>query len=129
MQRIFQAFASSPRVFGGQVARNATPSSMCLLHLRIWAVRIVPFPECPLSKRKPLLFNETAITAGSVGFPLFDQLSVISFGEHIQTCWGGGSANASQHAAFRCLWLQFDHVLPNSRAEQARWKMSSLPYR
>lgn len=26
-----------------------------------------------------------------------------------------GSTNASQHAAFQCMWLQFDHVLPNSR--------------
>jgi 5-methylcytosine-specific restriction endonuclease McrA len=28
---------------------------------------------------------------------------------------GWGSTNASQHAAFQCLWLQFDHVLPNCR--------------
>jgi hypothetical protein len=28
---------------------------------------------------------------------------------------GWGSINASQHAAFQCLWLQFDHVLPNCR--------------
>ena len=26
-----------------------------------------------------------------------------------------GRTNASQHAAFQCLWLQFDHVLPHSR--------------
>jgi hypothetical protein len=26
-----------------------------------------------------------------------------------------GSTTGSQHAAFQCLWLQFDHVLPNSR--------------
>ena len=26
-----------------------------------------------------------------------------------------GSTNASQHAAFQCMWLQFDHLLPNSR--------------
>lgn len=28
---------------------------------------------------------------------------------------GWGSTNASQHAAFQCLWLQYDHILPNSR--------------
>lgn len=27
--------------------------------------------------------------------------------------WGG--ATHSQHAAFQCLWMQFDHVLPHSR--------------
>ncbi len=27
--------------------------------------------------------------------------------------WGG--TNAGQHAAFQCLWMQFDHVLPHSR--------------
>lgn len=26
-----------------------------------------------------------------------------------------GSTNISQHAAFQCMWLQFDHVLPSSR--------------
>ena len=26
-----------------------------------------------------------------------------------------GRTNASQHAAFQCFWLQFDHVLPHSR--------------
>jgi len=26
-----------------------------------------------------------------------------------------GDKNAEQHAAFQCLWLQFDHVLPHSR--------------
>ena len=27
--------------------------------------------------------------------------------------WGG--TNATQHAAFQCLWLQYDHVLPHAR--------------
>ncbi len=26
-----------------------------------------------------------------------------------------GSRNSEQHAAFQCMWLQFDHVLPNQR--------------
>lgn len=26
-----------------------------------------------------------------------------------------GRTNITQHAAFQCLWLQFDHILPNSR--------------
>lgn len=26
-----------------------------------------------------------------------------------------GSTNATQHAAFQCMWLQFDHVVPHSR--------------
>jgi 5-methylcytosine-specific restriction endonuclease McrA len=28
---------------------------------------------------------------------------------------GWDKTNISQHAAFQCLWLQFDHILPNSR--------------
>lgn len=28
---------------------------------------------------------------------------------------GWGPTNVSQHAAFQCLWLQYDHILPNSR--------------
>lgn len=30
-----------------------------------------------------------------------------------------GPANADQHAAFQCMWLQFDHVLPNSRGGES----------
>ena len=26
-----------------------------------------------------------------------------------------GTTNDSQHAAFQCMWLQFDHIVPNSR--------------
>lgn len=26
-----------------------------------------------------------------------------------------GTSNATQHAAFQCMWLQFDHILPHSR--------------
>ncbi len=26
-----------------------------------------------------------------------------------------GSTNNKQHAAFQCMWLQYDHILPNSR--------------
>ena len=26
-----------------------------------------------------------------------------------------GPTNDSQHAAFQCMWLQFDHILPNGR--------------
>lgn len=26
-----------------------------------------------------------------------------------------GRTNATQHAAFQCMWLQYDHILPNSR--------------
>ena len=30
-----------------------------------------------------------------------------------------GKNNADQHAAFQCMWLQFDHVLPNSRGGES----------
>jgi 5-methylcytosine-specific restriction endonuclease McrA len=30
-----------------------------------------------------------------------------------------GSKNAEQHAAFQCMWLQYDHVLPNSRGGES----------
>jgi 5-methylcytosine-specific restriction endonuclease McrA len=30
-----------------------------------------------------------------------------------------GSTNQTQHAAFQCMWLQFDHILPNSRGGES----------
>lgn len=32
---------------------------------------------------------------------------------------GWGRINATQHAAFQCMWLQFDHLLPNSRGGES----------
>src|SRR5258708_193532 len=30
-----------------------------------------------------------------------------------------GTKNVEQHAAFQCMWLQYDHVLPNSRGGES----------
>jgi 5-methylcytosine-specific restriction endonuclease McrA len=30
-----------------------------------------------------------------------------------------GATNAEQHSAFQCMWLQYDHVLPNSRGGES----------
>ncbi len=36
--------------------------------------------------------------------------------------WEG--TNATQHAAFQCMWAQYDHILPHARAVVAIWTTS-----
>ncbi len=49
------------------------------------------------------------------GIPVIDPSLRQLFKAAYPTVVGWGSTNASQHAAFQCMWLQFDHIIPNSR--------------
>ena len=35
---------------------------------------------------------------------------------------GWGAKNGEQHAAFQCMWLQYDHVLPNGRGGESTFE-------
>lgn len=49
------------------------------------------------------------------GIPVIDPTVRHLFSKAYPTVVRWGSTNDSQHAAFQCMWLQFDHLLPNSR--------------
>ena len=52
---------------------------------------------------------------GSAGFQLSTTKFVTPCARHYRDALPWGRTNTGQHAAFQCLWLQFDHVLPHSR--------------
>ena len=49
------------------------------------------------------------------GIPVVDPALRRLMAVEYPTAISWGPTNRSQHAALQCLWLQFDHILPNSR--------------
>jgi 5-methylcytosine-specific restriction endonuclease McrA len=74
-----------------------------------------PKPRMPTSATRKAVIARDGYHCRFCGIPVIDpavrKLVMRTFPDAVT--WG--STNASQHAAFQCMWLQFDHVLPNSR--------------
>jgi HNH endonuclease len=49
------------------------------------------------------------------GIPLISEKVRMAFRRAYPDALPWGRTNATQHAAFQCMWMQFDHVLPHSR--------------
>jgi hypothetical protein len=49
------------------------------------------------------------------GIPLISRQVRIAFGRAYPDAAPWGRKNQTQHAAFQCMWIQFDHLLPHSR--------------
>ncbi len=49
------------------------------------------------------------------GIPLIGERVRKAFRHTYPDAFPWGRTNSTQHAAFQCMWLQFDHVLPHSR--------------
>jgi 5-methylcytosine-specific restriction endonuclease McrA len=49
------------------------------------------------------------------GIPLISQKVRVWFKRAYPAALSWGRTNETQHAAFQCMWMQFDHVLPHSR--------------
>lgn len=82
-------------------------------------------PIFPNANRAPARMPSTADRAALIerdgrnctfcGIPLVRDKVRIAFNRCYPDASPWGSSNRTQHAAFQCMWLQFDHVLPHSR--------------
>lgn len=74
-----------------------------------------PRPRMPDTKTKKAVVDRDGYHCRFCGIPVIDssirQLLVKTY----PTAVGWGKTNETQHAAFQSMWLQYDHVLPNSR--------------
>lgn len=74
-----------------------------------------PKPRKPTAETQQIVLQRDGYHCCFCGLPVIREsirrLMLKTYPEALS--WG--SSNASQHAAFQCLWLQFDHVLPNCR--------------
>ncbi len=71
--------------------------------------------------RMPTLADRTFILARDghhcrfCGIPVIDPAIRTLASQSYPAAVRWGTRNVEQHAAFQCMWLQFDHVLPNGR--------------
>jgi 5-methylcytosine-specific restriction endonuclease McrA len=74
-----------------------------------------PKPRMPSSATKAALIHRDGFHCRFCGLPVVRATVRARIRAAYPQVIGWGSTNASQHAAFQCLWLQYDHVLPNCR--------------
>lgn len=74
-----------------------------------------PRPRMPDAATRKAVIARDGYHCRFCGVPVIDpglrRMFTLAYPEAV--AWG--STNGSQHAAFQCMWLQFDHLLPNSR--------------
>jgi hypothetical protein len=74
-----------------------------------------PVPRMPTAATRRLVVQRDGYHCRFCGMPVIDA----AIRRLIKTIYpdslGWGATNPSQHAAFQCMWLQYDHVIPNSR--------------
>lgn len=74
-----------------------------------------PKPRMPTPETRAGVLNRDGCHCRFCGLPVIPR----DIREKLRTAYpealSWGLTTASQHAAFQCLWLQFDHLLPNSR--------------
>ena len=102
-----QAWGKGATVRYGFIKNAASPPHLSLIDR--------PTPRMPTSVTRKAIIARDGYHCRFFGMPVVSaavrQLFANTFPGAVQ--WG--SKNTSQHAAFQCMWLQFDHVLPNSR--------------
>ncbi|QIK95577.1 HNH endonuclease [Sphingomonas sp. HDW15A] len=74
-----------------------------------------PKPRMPSAATRALLIRRDGFHCRFCGLPVIRASVRARFQAAYPQAVTWGTTNASQHAAFQCLWMQFDHILPNSR--------------
>lgn len=74
-----------------------------------------PMPRMPVASVRRAAIERDGYHCRFCGMPVIDPAVRKLMQSAYPTAVGWGKTNATQHAAFQCMWLQFDHVLPNSR--------------
>jgi len=74
-----------------------------------------PKPRMPTLQTQQIVLQRDGYHCRFCGLPVIQKSVRELLRKSYPDVLGWGSTNSSQHAAFQCLWLQFDHVLPNCR--------------
>jgi HNH endonuclease len=69
----------------------------------------------PTSAEKNIIIERYGRNCVFCGIPLIRKEVRIAFQSAYPDALPWGRANQTQHAAFQCMWMQFDHLLPHSR--------------
>jgi 5-methylcytosine-specific restriction endonuclease McrA len=74
-----------------------------------------PVPRMPTTSTRSAVVERDGFHCRFCGLPVIPPLVRQLIRQAYPEALSWGPTNASQHAAFQCMWLQFDHILPNSR--------------
>lgn len=103
-------------------SRAANPDQQQYHRIRkiVGAPAIIPKP-LRMTRRMPSLEDRSLIierygrNCVFCGIPLIGEQVRRVFNRAYPEAAPWGYTNRSQHAAFQCMWMQFDHILPHSR--------------
>lgn len=74
-----------------------------------------PIPRMPTTATKRAVIERDGYHCRFCGIPVVDPAIRSMLAKEYPEAVIWTNRNAGQHAAFQCMWLQFDHILPNSR--------------
>ena len=74
-----------------------------------------PKPRMPDSTTRKAAIARDGYHCRFCGIPVIDPALRKLFVQSYPVAVSWGPTNQSQHAAFQCMWLQYDHILPSSR--------------
>jgi hypothetical protein len=74
-----------------------------------------PRPRAPTSEAKRAIVKRDGYHCRFCGIAVIDKTIRTLLRGAYPDALRWGRSNAEQHAAFQCMWLQYDHVLPNGR--------------
>lgn len=72
-------------------------------------------PHSPTAATRKSVIERDGYNCRFCGIPVIDPRIRTLLRADYPLALSWGRRNIDQHAAFQCMWLQFDHVLPNSR--------------
>lgn len=78
-----------------------------------------PQPRMPTAATKKKVIERDGYHCRFCGIPVIDPKVRQFLAKEYPDSVAWGTTNDSQHAAFQCMWLQWDHILPNSRGGES----------
>lgn len=78
-----------------------------------------PVPRMPTTATKKAVVERDGYHCRFCGIPVVDPAIRTLLNREYPDTVTWTNRNAGQHAAFQCMWLQYDHVLPNSRGGES----------
>jgi HNH endonuclease len=81
-----------------------------------------PKPRCPNSETRRQLLARDGYRCRFCGIAVIDKRIRMLLRAAYPAALPWGPRNCDQHAAFQCMWLQYDHVIPNGRGGESTFE-------
>jgi hypothetical protein len=78
-----------------------------------------PLPRRPIMETQLRVKERDGLFCRFCGVPVVDRSVRTRIRAAYPSALRWGGKNVEQHAAFQCMWLQYDHVLPHSRGGES----------